>query len=351
MLDSAMTSSATDPGKPRETVRYRHQRVSVELPTLLLIVIAYGGWLALTAAYDHWPLWIVAPAVVVVLALHNSLQHEIIHGHPTRWSRINRFLGMVPLSFWLPFDRYREHHLDHHVDERLTDPLDDTESYYWTPEEWARLTPIGRTLLQAQQTLAGRMVIGSFWRIGHFFRGELRALINNDKRVRAIWIEHLMWCVPVILWLTAVCHMPLWIYVVAMVLPANGLLLIRSFAEHRAQPESRHRTAIVERAWVLGPLFLFNNLHALHHESPAIPWYEYNARYRAERDRLIAKNGGLVYSTYFDVTRRFLFRRHDVTVHPTGRVPRPSRRVGAAPLMSAAQEAIPVVLADSPPTS
>jgi len=55
----------------------------VELPTLMLIVIAYGGWLALTAAYDHWPLWVVAPAVVVLLTLHSSLQHEIIHGHPT----------------------------------------------------------------------------------------------------------------------------------------------------------------------------------------------------------------------------------------------------------------------------
>jgi hypothetical protein len=41
------------------------------------------------------------------------------------------------------------------------------------------------------------------------------------------------------------------------------------------------------------------------------------------RDRLIAENGGLVYYTYFDVARRFLFRRHDVTLHPLpmGRVP------------------------------
>jgi len=106
MLDSTMNSIATDPGKTRETVRLQ-QRASVELPTLMLIVIAYGGWLALTAAYDHWPLWVVAPAVVVLLTLHSSLQHEIIHGHPTRWSWINRLLGMVPLSFWLPFERYR----------------------------------------------------------------------------------------------------------------------------------------------------------------------------------------------------------------------------------------------------
>ena len=350
MLESTQNPSATDAGKTRETVRCQ-QRSSVELPTLMLIVITYGGWLFLTAAYDRWPLWVIAPAVIVLLTLHSSLQHEIIHGHPTRWGWINRLLGMVPLSFWLPFERYQEHHLDHHVDERLTDPLDDSESYYWTPEEWARLSAIGRASLQMQQTLAGRVVIGSFWHIAHFFRGELRALINNDKRVRAIWIEHLLWCIPVILWVTAVCRMPLWVYVVAMVLPANGVLLIRSFAEHRARPESRHRTALVERSWVLGPLFLFNNLHALHHESPTIPWYEYNARYRAERERLIAKNGELVYSTYFDVARRFLFRRHDVLVHPMGRVPRATRRAGVAPLMSAARKAPSALATDSPPTS
>ena len=73
-----MNPSPTDPGKPRETVQYRHQRVSVELPTLLVAVIVYGGWLALTAAYDHWPLWIVVPAVVVLL---DSAQFPTARNH------------------------------------------------------------------------------------------------------------------------------------------------------------------------------------------------------------------------------------------------------------------------------
>jgi fatty acid desaturase len=305
-----------------EAARRGHKRGLVEVPTLLLILIVYGAWFLITAAYGRWPLWIVAPAVIVLLTLHSSLQHEIIHGHPTRWGWFNRLLGMAPLSLWLPFERYRRNHLEHHIDERLTDPLDDSESYYRTPEDWARLQPIGRVLLQMQQTLTGRILIGSFWRIVVFLRGELRGVIRNDAHVRAIWTEHLLWCIFVILWLSVVCHMPLWVYVVAMVIPANGVLLIRSFAEHRAYPEVLRRTALVERAWLLGPLFLFNNLHALHHEAPAIPWYEYNARYRVDRDRLIAQNGGLVYLTYFDVARRFLFRAHDVIPHPMGRVPR-----------------------------
>jgi fatty acid desaturase len=113
--------------------------------------------------------------------------------------------------------------------------------------------------------------------------------------------------------------MPLWIYLVTIVLPANAIVLIRSFAEHRARPVVRERIAIVERSWLLGPLYLFNNLHSLHHENPSIPWYRYNARYRQVRERLIAENGGLVYVTYFDVARRFLFRSHDELLHPTRR--------------------------------
>jgi fatty acid desaturase len=308
-----------------EVARRRSKRASVEMPTLALLLGTYGAWLVITSAYGRWSLWIIAPAVSVLLALHSSLQHEIIHGHPTRWALINRLLGMAPLSLWLPFERYRRNHLAHHIDERLTDPLDDTESYYWTPEDWAALRPISRVLLQIQQTLAGRILIGSYWRVVIFLRRELRAIVRNQGNVRVIWLEHLLWCVFVIVWLAVVCHMPLWIYVVAMILPGNAILMIRSFAEHRAYPETSRRTALVERAWLLGPLFLFNNLHALHHESPGIPWYEYNARYRLDRERLIAQNGGLVYATYFDVARRFLFRAHDVIPHPMGRVPQGRR--------------------------
>ena len=172
-----------------------------------------------------------------------------------------------------------------------------------------------------QQTLAGRIVIGSFWRIGAFLNVQLRALIANTGDARTVWFEHLLWCVPVVLWLKLVCGLPMWLYVAAMVIPGNGILLIRSFAEHRARPTVRQRIAIVEGSKVFGPLFLFNNLHSLHHEAPMIPWYRYNARYRVTRDRLIEENGGLVYATYFDVARRFLFRPHDTPVHPMGRVP------------------------------
>jgi fatty acid desaturase len=313
-----MPGRDTPPGAPAAGGA---RRAPVEMPTLLLILADYAGWLAITFAYGHWPLAVVAPVAAALITLHSSLQHEIVHGHPTRWLGVNRLLAMLPLSLWLPYERYRHLHRIHHVDARISDPLDDPESFYWTPEDWARLALGTRAALRLQQTLAGRILIGSFWRIGMFLHAEWRLVRANRDNTRRVWLEHLLWCVPVLLWVKLVCGMPIWLYIVAMAIPANALLLIRSFAEHRAQPEVPERIAIVERSWILGPLFLFNNLHALHHETPAIPWYQYNTCYRRERARLLAANGGLVYSTYFDVARRYLFRAHDVLQHPTGRVP------------------------------
>ncbi len=319
---SLQTESATVPDAASRAVPRARRRGAIEWPTLLLIIGVYAGWFAVTATYGHWPLVLIAPIVIVLVTLHGSLQHEIVHGHPTRWGGINRLLGIIPLSLWLPFERYCQTHRVHHIDDRLTDPLDDPESYYWTPEDWARVDPVTRFFLDLQQTLAGRIIIGSFWSVGRFLRGEARALVAGAPGVRRAWLEHLAWCVPVIAWLVCVCGMPLYLYLLVMVLPANGIQLIRSFAEHRALPSARERIAIVERSWILGPLFLFNNLHSLHHESPGIPWYEYNARYREQRQRLIAENGGLVYRGYFDVARRFLLRPHDSLPHPTGRAPK-----------------------------
>src|SRR5256886_2459783 len=198
----------------------RHtRRVAVELPTLLIALVTYGGWLAITFAYGHWPLAIVAPIAAVLITLHGSLQHEIVHGHPTRWDGVNRLIAIVPLSLWLPFERYRQSHRAHHIDERITDPLDDPESYYWTPQDWARLKPVTRVIVQLQQTLAGRVTVGAFWAIGRFLRAEARALNRNADGVRAVWLEHLLWCIPVIVWVKIASGIHLSIYVLATAIP------------------------------------------------------------------------------------------------------------------------------------
>lgn len=294
---------------------------AVEWPTLALVLGTYAAWLAVTFFHASLPLFVVVPVGALVITLHSSLQHEILHGHPTPSRRLNRVLATPPLSLWLPFERYRISHLLHHRDERLTDPLDDPESRYWTDSEWTGLCRLGRWIVAAQQTLLGRLILGPVWSIGTFLADEARAVLRNEGPARRIWRAHLLHLVPVLAWLLFVAKMNLIFYIFAIVYPGTSILLIRSFAEHRAESGIFERTAIVERSWLLGPLFLFNNLHAVHHTWPTLPWYDIPARYRLHRERLIAENGGLVYVSYWDVARRFLLQPHDAPTHPLGRAP------------------------------
>jgi fatty acid desaturase len=295
---------------------------AVEWPTVLLAVGIYGGWLLLTSAWGHWPMGVVLPLLAVWVTWHGSLQHEVLHGHPTRWRRLNDFLGSVPLSIWIPYARYKRLHLKHHHNERLTDPVDDPESYYLTAARWASMSAPMKLLWRIDQTLLGRVTIGAPMHIIMYWAGEWRAVVHDEPGARVAWCKHLIGCVLVAYWVTSVCQMPFWIYLVAVVVPSKGLGSVRSFAEHRAHNTVHERIAIVEGSWFFGPLFLFNNLHVLHHDEPLMPWYAYNRRYRQRRSELLQLNNGLLYRTYFDVARRYLFKPHDVAVHPTGRVPR-----------------------------
>jgi fatty acid desaturase len=94
------------------------------------------------------------------------------------------------------------------------------------------------------------------------------------------------------------------------------LSLVRSFGEHRAARTTSQQTAIVENAPILGLLFLFNNLHVVHHERPDLPRYRIPGWYRRHREALIAANGGRVYDGYFEIVRQYLFAPHDDPVHP-----------------------------------
>jgi fatty acid desaturase len=302
---------------------YRVARRAIELPTLLLCIAIYGGWISLTWFHDAVPTWVWVPALIWIVAWQSSLQHELVHGHPTRWLAVNRALGFPPLSLWLPFAVYRRTHLRHHNDTRLTDPLDDPESYYWTPDHWSAISRIGKALVRAQTTFLGRIAIGPAWNVCRFLYLECGAFLRGDRVRRRIWPQHLVGVAAVLAWVWGVCGINPLIYIFAVVYPATSLLLIRSFAEHRAAYGVTERIAVVENAPVLGLLFLYNNLHAAHHTHPGLPWYRLPAWYRQNRDRLLAANGGLVYDGYLDVARRYLLSPHDQVLHPLGRAPLP----------------------------
>lgn len=292
------------------------ERGRVEWPTLALAGLIYGLWLAATFYWRTLPWPALALIGGVSVAWQMSLQHEVIHNHPTRWRAFNRALAIWPLALWLPYEIYRVSHLQHHNDSRLTDPLDDPESYYFTPPQWQALRPLGRALWRAQSTLAGRLALGPALAMVRLWAAELR---RRDRRQAAILGRHALGAAAVLIWVIGVCGMPLWLYFWAFVYVGTALALVRSFAEHRAESQVERRTAIVERSFLLGPLFLFNNLHAVHHLRASLPWYDIPRWYRLNRAAIVELNGGLVYRSYFDVARRYLWRPHDSALHPSTR--------------------------------
>ena len=91
---------------------------------------------------------------------------------------------------------------------------------------------------------------------------------------------------------------------------------MRAFTEHRAAEDSQKRTAAVESNVVFGLLYLYNNLHVVHHLKPTMAWYDIPRYYRDNRAELLRSNGNFVYSGYGALTRRYLFVPVFSPIHP-----------------------------------
>lgn len=273
-----------------------------ELPTWGVAVAIYGGWAGLALAWSAVPAWVSIPVIAWWLAWHGSLQHETIHGHPTRIAWINTALGMPPVALWLPYPLYRSSHLTHHKDEDLTIPAVDPESYYVPAEDWAQASAPMRLLLIFHHTLLGRFLLGPALALARFWRSELVHLARSEHA--GIWAGHLLLCVPVVafLWYGGVSP---WGYALACYFSIS-LTQVRSFAEHKAAATAETRTAVVEAAWPMALLFLNNNLHARHHAMPGLAWYEL-PRFHRESPAWT----GLRYRGYGEIAARFLVRPVD----------------------------------------
>jgi fatty acid desaturase len=288
-----------------------------ELPTWGVVLAVYGGFLLLTWHFRHIPVWLGAPLGAVLLAWHGSLQHETIHGHPTRSRRLNAWLGAPPLALWMPYAIYRETHLQHHrqTGDGLTHPARDPESHYLLPGALAGMKRWRRAIARFNTTLAGRLTVGPGLAIAALWRRELRRFSTGDRRRRRLWLGHAAGAAAVILWVAGVCGVPLPVYLGLVVYPSLSLTLLRSFIEHRAASDPRQRTAVVEAhpAWAL--LFLNNNLHIAHHACPALPWYELPRVWRTLRPAAACRPGAL-FAGYGDILRQHLFRAVDGAEHP-----------------------------------
>jgi fatty acid desaturase len=286
----------------------------VEWPTVVVAFAVHGGWIALTAWHALIPLPLLILAGGWIVAWHGSLQHEVIHGHPTGRRAIDDTVGSVPLSLWLPYRIYRRSHLAHHGSAAITDPAHDPESRYHRPKRGLALG-----LARLQSTLAGRMIVGPAVLIARFLGDEAARGWRSPRAVLADWGPHLVGVALVLAWLD---HVGLGIgtYLLAFVYPGTALTLVRSYAEHRAELTTPGRAASVESRGALALLFLNNNLHVAHHERPRLAWYRLPAYHDTHRDRFV-RAGGRFYAGYREVARRFAFAPHDDLIHPHHRPP------------------------------
>jgi len=298
----------------------RAKTAHLEAPTLALAVAIYGGWLGLTFFWRALPMWFAVPAGAWLCAWQMSLQHEVIHGHPTRCQRLNDLIGAPPLSLWLPYVLYRDSHRLHHRDTHLTDPLEDPESTYMTAQAWRRAGVVRRRMHIACNTLVGRIVLGPPLAVGGFWLRQLRLMAGGRRGLARVWLSHGVSAALVLGWVCGVCQISLLTYLAGVVYPAMALLMIRSLAEHRAAEGVQDRTAVVEKAGLLGLLFLNNNLHLLHHERPHLPWYALPAQWRATRADLLCARGGPVYRGYLEVAALYALRPHHPGPHPDSKL-------------------------------
>jgi fatty acid desaturase len=288
----------------------------IEWPTIAMLGLCYGGFFL--AGLFIWPQFPALALVMMALtaALHSSLQHEALHGHPTRKVWVNELLvGLVPLAPAYPFRRFKTLHLRHHCDERLTDPYDDPESYYLDGRQWSALSAPMRLALKVNNTLLGRMIIGPVLMVGAFIGSELRLARGGDKDVLQAWALHGVGLLITAQLLGAVFGIPFWLYVITSGYLGMSIIAIRTYCEHQAAGDPNHRTIIVERS-PLAWMFLNNNLHLVHHKLPTLAWYKLPAAMAERRDEWVNMNNGYVFDGYRDIFKRYAFKRKEQVVHP-----------------------------------
>lgn len=292
----------------------KSRRVKVEWLTLGLIVGCYGVWFSAGVLYGTMPLLAIV-LIPLMAAFQSSLQHEVLHGHPTRNAKINEALVFLPIALFYPFRRYKNLHLRHHADERLTDPYDDPESYYHALTDWEKLPAWMKRVLRLNNALLGRVTVGPAIGVVGFIMTEIRLLAAGGKAHRIAWMLHIGGLVPVLLIIHYLFDMPLWLYgLLAYV--SLSILAIRSFCEHQWSEHPDGRTVIIEKS-VLGLLFLNNNLHLVHHKRPTEPWYHLPRLYREQPEEWQRMNDGYVFRNYFAVLKAFGVRSKEPVVHPT----------------------------------
>ena len=267
-----------------------------EIPTWLLIAGVYGAWSLLVVFYSAiYPLlWLVLTSLV--LALFGSLCHELLHGHPSNKQKLNDAIGTPPLSLYPYFD-YKRSHLKHHDEAFLTEPGIDPESFFVRSEQWHNMNRVQRVLARFNMTLTGRLLFGPLRTYIGLARQASTEIRGNKPLARRKWLTYIA-SVVLFLWLLqGYFHIPAGLYILAAYM-GHSLIALRSFYEHQTHVESNQRTVIVTSTLPLSFLFLYNNLHVVHHQHPGLAWYLIPGEFERDKLRYLERNGGFNFTGY-----------------------------------------------------
>ncbi|MFD2642115.1 fatty acid desaturase [Pseudomonas japonica] len=287
-----------------------------EWPTWLLLIGVYGGWFALVLGSPLLGAWPTTLLLIPLLVLWLSLQHELLHGHPTRLPWLNKLLGYAPFAVWYPYTLYRDSHLLHHRDEDLTLPGRDPESRYLDRDRWQRTPRLARALRWLDKTVAGRLLTGAPQALFGLAREEFARLRKGDRQAWRMWLTHGVCVALMLAFIAEYSALSISQYLFFASVPALSLAMLRSFYEHRPAERPEQRTVLNEAGWPWTWLFLHLNLHLVHHDLPGLPWFFLPTVYRQRREQWLARSGGFLVRGYGELLRRHGRRPVDSPEHP-----------------------------------
>lgn len=285
---------------------------SIEWPTWIAIVFVYSSWWFILDNFDAIPL---APVLLtVVLSFHGSVQHELIHGHPTKNQTLNDILAYPPVALWYPYSAYKNSHLLHHKVSSLTMPGEDPESFYLSAEEWSRDGTIRNKFAIFNMTLLGRLMLGPLWSFVGLKRQMIDSVKGSSFGQSLVWTVHELLVLVLLLLVGIFFEINVLLYILCAYL-AQSLNLLRSFYEHRPADQPTESSVIMNSWLPMRLLYLNNNYHLVHHERPDICWYNLHIEYKERMHEYKRMSGGYIESGYSSWFKKYLFKPVDHPKH------------------------------------